>query len=131
MTHYYALVHKDKNSAYGVEFPDLPGCFSASDDSANIIANAMEALELYVEDLDALPSPSKIDVLSLNSDIANELKQGAFLVAVPLIINTGKSARINITLDKGLLSAIDDTASQRNLTRSGFLAQAARREVGG
>ena len=78
MTHYYALVHKDKNSAYGVEFPDLPGCFSASDDSANIIANAMEALELYVEDLDALPSPSKIDVLSLNSDIANELKQGAF-----------------------------------------------------
>ena len=25
------VVHKDKNSGYGVTVPDLPGCFSAGD----------------------------------------------------------------------------------------------------
>ncbi|MDI6026348.1 type II toxin-antitoxin system HicB family antitoxin [Corticibacterium sp. UT-5YL-CI-8] len=29
--HYIALTHKDPDSAYGVSFPDIPGCFSAGD----------------------------------------------------------------------------------------------------
>ena len=29
MNTYLALIHKDDDSAYGVSFPDLPGCFSA------------------------------------------------------------------------------------------------------
>jgi predicted RNase H-like HicB family nuclease len=28
---YYAIVHKDENSAFGVYFRDVPGCFSAED----------------------------------------------------------------------------------------------------
>ena len=131
MTHYYALVHKDKDSAFGVQFPDLPGCYSAADNAEDIMPNAMEALEFYIEDLDKLPAPTQIDILSTQPEITQELKSGAFLLAVPLIINTGKSARINITLDKGLLSAIDDVAGKRKMTRSGFLAQAAVREIGG
>ena len=31
MNVYFALIHKDSGSAYGVTFPDLPGCFSAAD----------------------------------------------------------------------------------------------------
>lgn len=131
MTHYYALVHKDKDSAYGIHFPDLPGCFSAADNADDIVPNAMEALELYVEDLDSYPSPMQIDLLSNQTDITNELQGGAFLVSVPLVKNTGKSVRINISMDKGLVSAIDDVAGRRNMTRSGFLAQAAEREIGG
>jgi len=31
MAIYIALVHKEKDSAYGVSFPDFPGCISAGD----------------------------------------------------------------------------------------------------
>jgi hypothetical protein len=27
MQDFYAIVHKDEHSAFGVSFPDLPGCF--------------------------------------------------------------------------------------------------------
>jgi predicted RNase H-like HicB family nuclease len=36
-------IHKDKDSDYGVIFPDLPGCFSAGDTIEEALANAQEA----------------------------------------------------------------------------------------
>ena len=42
MRTYYALVHKDVDSAYGVTFPDLPGCFAAADAETNIHEAAQE-----------------------------------------------------------------------------------------
>ena len=131
MTHYIALVHKEEGSAYGVSFPDLPGCFSAADDAQDVICNAMEALEFYAEDFDNLPAPSSIETIRNLPEVSDELKAGAYLVSIPLLKNKGKSARINITMDKGLLEAIDDAAAQRKMTRSGFLAQAAVKEIGG
>ena len=32
MTSYIALIRKDPNSDYGVEFPDFPGCVTAAED---------------------------------------------------------------------------------------------------
>lgn len=125
------MVHKDADSAYGVSFPDLPGCFSAADEADDILPNAMEALELWAEDMRELPKASDFDALRRRVDVKEELVEGAFLISVPLLRNTGKSARVNITLDKGLLEAIDDAAAQRKMTRSGFLAQAAAKEIGG
>ena len=52
MLTFLAVVHKDADSAYGVQFPDLPGCYSAADKAEDVIPNAMEALELWFE-LDA------------------------------------------------------------------------------
>ena len=37
MNTYFALVHKDAGSAYGISFPDLPGCFSAADEDAEVV----------------------------------------------------------------------------------------------
>jgi predicted RNase H-like HicB family nuclease len=45
-----ALVHKEKNSAFGVQFPDVPGCFSAADEMDDLVANATEALSLWADD---------------------------------------------------------------------------------
>ena len=131
MTHYFAIVHKDEGSAWGVSFPDLPGCFSAADEEADILPNAMEALEFYAEDMAGMPPPSSIEAIRQLPEVAADLKAGAYLISVPMLKNIGKSARINITLDKGLLEAIDDAAEQRKMTRSGFLAQAAAKEIGG
>ena len=48
MRHFIAIVHKDAGSAYGIQFPDVPGCFSAADDLDDLAAAASEAAP-YVE----------------------------------------------------------------------------------
>lgn len=37
--------------------------------------------------------------------------------------------RCNVTFDKGMLEAIDKVAKERGLTRTAFLASAARKEI--
>jgi len=128
MRYYHGVVHKDEGSAYGVHFPDLPGCFSAADDLDGVIPNATEALSLWFEDADAVePSP----VETVRAAVADDLMEGAFLVMVPWIGRHGKPARVNISLDQATLDAIDSAAAMRRLTRSAFLAEAARNEIEG
>ncbi len=129
--HYIALIHKDVDTAFGVSFPDLPGCFSAADRHEDIIPNAVEALELYLENLANIPAPSDISAITGNAEIKKELAKGAYLLSVPYIHNIGKKERINITLDKGLLEAVDEAAKQRGLNRSAFIGQAVNREIVG
>ena len=50
MKTYLALVHKEADSAYGLSFPDLPGCFAAADSETDILQAGAEALELWFED---------------------------------------------------------------------------------
>lgn len=54
-TYFHAIVRKDGDSAYGIEFPDLPGCFSAADDETDIVPNAIEALALHFDNVPMLP----------------------------------------------------------------------------
>ena len=44
-------------------------------------------------------------------------------------MNTGRAVRINLSLDAGTLAAIDEAANARGLTRSAFLASAAREKI--
>ena len=46
---FYGLVHKENDSAFGITFPDAPGCFSAADEESDLLTNAQEALSLFVE----------------------------------------------------------------------------------
>ena len=129
MRQFYAIVHKDADSAYGVEFPDLPGCFSAADELDDVVPNAIEALSLWFEDGEADVEPSAIE--AVRAAAADDLAAGAFLVMVPWIGRSGKPQRINISIDGSMLAAIDSAASMRRLTRSAFLAEAARNEIEG
>ena len=126
MQYFYAVVHKDEDSAFGVTFPDLPGCFSAADLIGDVLPNACEALELWFEDA-AVVEPMQLDQVQVQS--ASELAGGAFIVAVPWIRQTGRVVRANISLDRGMLDAIDKAAAERSLTRSAFLADAARKVI--
>lgn len=128
MTHYIALVHKDETSAFGVQFPDVPGCFSAADEMDDLVAKAMEALSLWGED-QSMPQARSIDVLKKDKSIKRELAEGAFLVSVPFIENDARVVSANISLERGVLKAIDFEAKRRKLTRSAFLAQAAKNEI--
>jgi predicted RNase H-like HicB family nuclease len=83
MTYYTGLVHKEKDSAFGVQFPDVPGCFSASDDMDHVASNATEALSLWAEDMTP-PAPRSLEDIISEADVAAELAGGAFLISVPL-----------------------------------------------
>lgn len=130
MQTFFALVHKDADSAYGVTFPDLPGCHSAADDLAQVLPNACEALELWFADGDAAEIAPR-DLGEISSAVTDDLAAGAFLIAVPRVTTAGKSVRVNLSLDRGMLEAIDAAAAARKLTRSAFVAEAARNEIRG
>ncbi|MGH6855172.1 MAG: type II toxin-antitoxin system HicB family antitoxin [Aestuariivirga sp.] len=128
MRYYIAVVHKEQKSAFGVRFPDVPGCYSAADRMDDLVPNAIEALDLFAED-SALPAPRGIGEIRKDKAVLADLAEGAFLVAVPLIDNENRVVRANITMERGMLRAIDKTAKERKLTRSAFLSQAARHEI--
>lgn len=126
MQYFYAIVHKDADSAFGVSFPDLPGCFSAADRIEDVLPNAAEALSLWFEGKAAV-APSRLD--QVQAAVADDLAEGAFLIAVPHIRNDLRATRVNVSLERGVLDAIDRAARERSLTRSAFIAQAARNEI--
>ncbi|NZD61157.1 type II toxin-antitoxin system HicB family antitoxin [Rhizobium sp. WYCCWR 11290] len=128
MKYFIALVHKDSDSVFGISFPDLPSIFSAADEEEDLTANAIEALRLWAED-ETLPMPSSYDEISSRQDIREQLAAGAFLTRIPFIEDTTRTVRANVTFDKGMLDAIDKAAKERGLTRSAFLASAARKEI--
>lgn len=128
MRHFIGVVHKEEDSAYGIQFPDVPGCYSAADDLDGLSAAASEALALWFEDAPPV-EPRSLEALREDREVREALAEGAFLFAVPLIRLTGRTVKANLTMDAGLLQAIDATAKQRGMTRSAFIADAVRREI--
>jgi predicted RNase H-like HicB family nuclease len=128
MPQYIALIHKEPTSAYGVSFPDLPGCVSAGDTLDEARAMAAEALAFHlegmIEDGDTIPAPSSLEAIM--SDPVN--RDGvAILVDAPAAV--ARAVRVNVTLPEDVLSRIDAYARRAGYSRSGFLARAAVREM--
>ena len=117
-------------TAWGVVVPDLPGCFAAADDWNAIPAAATEALDLWFEDMPDV-EPSSLDALRQSEAVKVELAAGGVLLPVPYIPADTAVERVNVTIERALLRAIDETAKARGMTRSSFLASAARHELTG
>jgi predicted RNase H-like HicB family nuclease len=132
---YVAVIEKEPDSAFGVWFPDVEGCFSAGDTLDEAVANAAAALRQHSEAVESagrrVSPPRSIDEVLADDDVAASIEGGAVLFAVPLLADAGRTVRINISLDKALVDQIDTAASARGLTRSAFLAQAAREKIAG
>jgi predicted RNase H-like HicB family nuclease len=125
---YIALIHKDAASDYGVSFPDFPGCISAGRTLDDARSMAAEALSLHIEglQLDGIvpPKPSSLDKIMQS----HENRDGV-AVLINLPPSPTKSVRLNITLAADLVDNIDRHAEANGLSRSGFLALAARKEL--
>ena len=133
--HYVAVIEKDEGSAFGVWFPDVEGCFSAGETVEEAVSNAAAALRQHVEVVESagrhVPAARPVDDVLQDEDVRASLETGAVLFAVPLLADAGRTVRINISLDKALVDQIDAAAATRGLTRSAFLAQAAREKIAG
>jgi predicted RNase H-like HicB family nuclease len=129
---FVSLVHKDPDSCYGVSFPDVHGCASAGDTLDEALTNAVDALSGHIRSMEAdgevVPAPRTLEAINADPDLVEDMK-GAIISAVPLVRDRGSTTRINVSLDLGLLEAIDGLVKQRSQTRSAFLASAARREL--
>ena len=128
MKQFIGVVHQEGDSAFGVSFPDVPGCFSAADDLEDLVSEATDALHLWFEDM-PLVEPRPLD--AVRAAAAEDLADGAFLVAVPFIVDDAEAVRVHISLERGVRDAVDAAARARGLTRSAFLAEAARNEIEG
>lgn len=123
-----AISPGDEQHAWGVEVPDIPGCFSAGDDLDDAMAMAREAieghLEILAEDNAKIPVASKV-----NAHVANPEYQGCIWAVVEIDITKylGKAEKLNITLPGYLLNRIDEYVKHHpeEKSRSGFLASAA------
>ncbi|WP_370206740.1 type II toxin-antitoxin system HicB family antitoxin [Pararhodobacter marinus] len=130
MRYYTAIVHQEGDSAVGLTFPDLPGCFASADDWDDIPSAANEALDLWFEDMPSV-APASLSEIRARPEVTEALRAGASLLPVPYIPADTAVQRVNITMERGLLQAIDETAKARGMNRSSFLASAARRELTG
>jgi len=128
MRYYIALIHKDQDSVYSVSFPDFPGCISVCDTLDAACALSVEALAVHVEgmseDGDAVPEPS-----SLEQIMDHPKNRSGVAILIPLRDQTIRAVRVNITLPEDTLAEIDRYAEAHGFTRSGFLAQAAKRAM--
>ena len=77
------------------------------------------------------PHARQVHEIASDPSVAQELASGAYLIAVPLVTAKNRSVRVNLSLDKGIVEAIDAAAQVRGLSRSSFLAEAAQNEIRG
>jgi predicted RNase H-like HicB family nuclease len=119
-TAYYPAIIERAAEGYSVFFPDVPGCTSAGRTLQEAAVNAEEALAghlaVSLQHGDVIAPPSDLDQVERDPDVD---EVGQLLVRAEL---PGKAVRVQITMDDGLLKAIDRVASNR----SGFLSDAAR-----
>jgi len=132
MARYVAIVD-GKPGAFGVVVPDLPGCTSGGESVDEALRNAVDAVTLWVEDARAdgekIPKARSAEALREDPEVATALAHGGILAYVPLVLDAGRPVKANLSLDVGLLEAIDEAAERRGLTRSAFLASAAREKI--
>ncbi len=128
--HYIAVIEPE-DGRFGVVFPDFPGCISVGDSIDEAMNGAKEALSLHVQgminDGDELPAPSRVDDIRIMKDWV--FTDDPIFSNIAVVPTFGTLVRANISIDSGHLSAIDEEAKLRNMTRSSFLAQAARIEI--
>lgn len=126
---YIAYLHKDRDSDFGVSFPDFPGCVTAGKTLEEARQMAAEALALHIagmiEDGEAVPAPSNLDTLGNDPNM-----RGAVAVLVSVQPAVEKTVRINITARESQLEAIDQLAGKAGLTRSAYMVQSSLKRLG-
>ena len=121
---YIAYLHKDRDSDFGISFPDFPGCVTAARTLEEAHRMAAEVLALHiagmVEDGDTIPEPSSLDALA-----KDPARKGAVAVLVHVQPETERTVRINITAREKQIALIDELATAAGMTRSAYMVGAA------
>lgn len=130
LVHYVGILDGG-GDVWGVRIPDLPGCNGGGESAESAIADAVSAASewaAYMSGKGRIIPPAR-PLEDILRDDAVALSPGEVAVMIPVIIESGRPVRANLLLDAGLLGAIDMAAKARGLTRSAFIASAAREKI--
>ena len=130
MAHYVGILD-GSGDVWGVRVPDLPGCHGGGKTIDAAIIDAISAAREWAEHRSAkgLEMPVSRQVGDLIAANEVDVAAGEATVMIPLLLDSGRSVRANLSLDAALLDAIDQAAKLRGLTRSAFIASAAREKI--
>lgn len=125
MAQFVGIIHKDKKNAYGVSFPDFPGCISAGRTLQEAYEMGKEALRGHIETMqdygDALPKRP----MTLDAAQTHAFAENAFTFFMVDAYMPSRARRINVTMDGNLIAAIDAVSTNR----SAFLEEAAKEKL--
>ena len=126
---YFAAIHKDSRSDYTALFPGVPGCITAGSTVEEVEAMAREALQGHLDVCRDYgdPTPAPLDLKAAKAH--KDAKGAEFFLGIPVEKESGKAARLNITMPEDLVAEVDAYTKRRGLTRSAFLAKAARQAM--
>ena len=128
MTRYVALIDGEPG-AFGVIIPDCPGCAGMGDTIEEALDNAAEGLRDWMEAIeaqgDAAPVPRSMEAVRAETEADPETGEVLY-ATVPLIRHLGRPVKANLSLDSGVLSAIDATARRLGVTRSAMVEMLAK-----
>ena len=117
---------------WGVRIPDLPGCYGGGATAEAALEDATSAarewLAHHLGKGNAQPKARSLAQIIKAGELETASNETAVMLAV--ILDAGRTVRANVTFDAGLLEAIDNESQKRGLTRSAFLASAARERLG-
>lgn len=127
----YTVLIDGSKGAYGVVVPDLPGCTAMGATIEAALVNAVAAMRDWAEVTEeaggVVPAPRDPETVRGDDEVREALAEGAILASAPMVRETGRPAKANMSLDSGILAAIDAEASRQKLTRSAFVELMARR----
>jgi predicted RNase H-like HicB family nuclease len=130
MTQYVGILD-GVGKTYGIRIPDLPGCYGGGKTPEEAIADVMSAARDWIshQAVKGVEAPKPRSMSQILKSETIDPMQNEVAVIVPVILDAGRTVRASLTFDAGLLAAIDAEANKRGLTRSAFLASAARERL--
>ena len=91
---------------------------------------AGEALREFANDLmtagEPMPPPRTADIVVQDPEVAEALRAGARLASIPLVRATARSTKANLSINAGLLAAIEQEAARQGVSRSAWIESMAR-----
>lgn len=135
MVYYIAQFLPQENGTYCVFFPDLEGCNTFGDTIQQAFEAAQDAatgwLEVEMDQGNPIPAPSSlVEAIAKAEANCKELKltipESTLYQLVPVDPQPEKPVRVNMTFAPRVLRLIDNAAEDEGMTRSGFLAAAAK-----
>lgn len=124
---YVAVIERNKEGRFFAHLPDLPGATAAGASVGEVLRSLADIGADHLNDLaeegDAIPEPTEFEDVPRDPEV-DEYARAIVCVEVP-----GRSVKISLSIDEGLLARVDRAAKGAGLTRSGFFAEAAHQRL--
>ena len=122
------IVYKSETSSYGGLLPDFPGCYPMGETLDELLADVQDAVETWMEgeNPSIFPVPTSLEEAQNHEDAKD---RPMLLVDIGTGFLDTATERINITVPRYALSAIDRLAKARGMSRSAYMVKSSLQHV--